>query len=101
MKKRVLAALLSAAMVMGIVSGCGNSADTTSGDQVASAETETSGEATKGDEDLTLKIMLGIRDVDSLIDVSEMPAVQRLEEQTGINIEWEVCFRRLSRYHYC
>lgn len=90
MKKRVLAALISAAMVMGIVSGCGNSADTTSGDQVASAETETSGEATKGDEDLTLKIMLGIRDVDSLIDVSEMPAVQRLEEQTGINIEWEV-----------
>ena len=34
--------------------------------------------------------MQGIRDVDSLTDPSEMPAIQRLEEETGINLEWEV-----------
>lgn len=34
--------------------------------------------------------MQGIRDSDSLTDPSEMPAIQRLEEQTGIHLEWEV-----------
>lgn len=41
-------------------------------------------------EPITLKVMQGIRDVDALTDPSEMPAIQRLEEQTGINLEWEV-----------
>lgn len=42
------------------------------------------------DEPLTLKIMLAIRDNDSLIDPSDMPVVQALEEKTGINLEWDV-----------
>lgn len=41
-------------------------------------------------EPLTLKVMFKIRDVDSLTDPASMPAVIRLEEQTGIHIEWEV-----------
>ena len=86
MKKRFLAILLSATMIMGIVSGCG--ADTEVEDATVSENTGDSESVENGN--LTLKVMLGIRDMDSLIDISEMPAVQRLEEQTGINIEWEV-----------
>nr|MCR5033182.1 extracellular solute-binding protein [Lachnospiraceae bacterium] len=91
MKKKVLATLLSVAMAMSIVTGCGSSADTTGNAPADAPAKEAS--AAEGDaqqEDLTLKIMLGIRDVDALTDVDQMPAVQRLEEQTGINIEWEV-----------
>lgn len=42
------------------------------------------------DDDITLKIMLAIRDVDTLKDPEEIGAVQDLEALTGINIEWEV-----------
>ncbi len=92
MKKRVLATLLSAMMVMGIVAGCGDSA-TTNGSDGTTADNETTSAEKNSDVetgDLTLKVMLGVRDVDSLIDIDEMPAVQRLEEETGIDIEWEV-----------
>ncbi len=95
MKKRILATMLSAVMVMGIIAGCGNSASTETNEGTTSgngnASTETTTNTTDGEsKDLTLKVMFGIRDVDSLIDINEMPAVQRLEEETGINIEWEV-----------
>lgn len=42
------------------------------------------------DEDITLKIMLAIRDSDTIKEPSEIGAVQDLEALTGINLEWEV-----------
>ena len=42
------------------------------------------------DEDLTLKIMLAIRDGDTIKAPEELAAVQDLEALTGVNIEWEV-----------
>lgn len=42
------------------------------------------------DEDLTLKVMLAIRDNDTIKAPEEIEAVQDLEALTGINIEWEV-----------
>lgn len=42
------------------------------------------------DEDITLKVMLAIRDSDTIKDPSEIGAVQDLEALTGINLEWEI-----------
>ena len=113
MKKRVLAVVLSMAMVAGIVSGCGSTqteetaesmqesqkeAETAdaAGSAQASGSTQTASESFNVtgypivNEPLTLKVMLGIRDVDSLTDLDTMPSVMRLEEETGIDVEWEV-----------
>lgn len=86
MRKKMMAAMLAMALAAGTLAGCaGDGEEQTGSSQVLSSSAEeTGGEA------LTLKVMLGIRDVDSLIDPNEMPAVQRLEEQTGIHVEWEV-----------
>lgn len=97
MKKKVVAVILSTAMAAMALTGCGSSGSSSSS---ASGSTA-SASADAGDnfnetgypivkEPITLKVMQGIRDVDSLTDPSEMPAVQRLEEETGINLEWEV-----------
>ncbi|MGN0169067.1 MAG: extracellular solute-binding protein [Acetatifactor sp.] len=100
MKKKVIAALLTMAMTVGMLAGCGsNGEEQTSGSQSVSSEGSVSVEAGENfnetgypivNEPLTLKVLLGIRDVDSLVEPNEMPAIQRLEEQTGIHIEWEV-----------
>lgn len=104
MKRKLIAALLSMSLLAGgVLSGCGNSGD--SGDAqkentVAAEKQDPSESATASsgfnevgypivNEPLTLKIMLSIRDIDSLVEPNEMPAIQRLEEQTGIHIEWE------------
>jgi putative aldouronate transport system substrate-binding protein len=42
------------------------------------------------DDEITLKIMLAIRDSDTIRDPSEIEAIQDLEALTGINLEWEV-----------
>lgn len=94
MKKKVVAVILSTAMAAMALAGCGNSSSSTSG-STASASVEAGDNFNETGypivkEPITLKIMQGIRDVDSLTDPSEMPAVQRLEEETGINLEWEV-----------
>ena len=108
MKKKIIAALLTASMVIASLSGCGsdsgsqNSGQASSGSAEQSEDSDSSqAEIVEGDnfnetgypivnDPITLKVMLGIRDVDSLMDPSEMPAIQRLEEQTGIHIEWEM-----------
>lgn len=63
------------------------------------AGSEASGEASANfnaegypivNEEITLKVMLAIRDTDTMIAPEEMPAVQRLDELTGIKTEWEV-----------
>lgn len=97
MKKKVVAVILSTAMAAMALTGCGGSGSSSSSTSGSTA----SASADAGDnfnetgypivkEPITLKVMQGIRDVDSLTDPSEMPAVQRLEEETGINLEWEV-----------
>ncbi len=106
MKKRVIALLLTGAMLMAALAGCGgNSSDTSGSDGTTSAQDADSQQgASEGDasdnfnaegypivkEEITLKVMLAIRDTDTMIAPEEMPAVQRLDELTGIKTEWEV-----------
>ena len=111
MKKKLIAALVTTAMLFTGLTGCGGSseggAQTGKTDSAATEETgesaggETAAAAEPGDnfnetgypivnEPITLKVLLGIRDVDSLTPTEEMPALVRLEEQTGIHIEWEI-----------
>ena len=111
MKKKLIAALVTTAMLFTGLTGCGGSSE--GGAQTGktdSAATEETGESAGGEpaaaaepgdnfnetgypivnEPITLKVLLGIRDVDSLTPTEEMPALVRLEEQTGIHIEWEI-----------
>lgn len=97
MKKKVVAVILSTAMAAMALTGCGSSGSSSSSasGSTASASVEAGDNFNETGypivkEPITLKVMQGIRDVDSLTDPSEMPAVQRLEEETGINLEWEV-----------
>lgn len=104
MKKKMVAMLLTAAMTAMALTGCGGAADTGSSGNTAKSESSANAgtqSVEAGDnfnetgypivkEQITLKVMQGIRDVDSLTDPSEMPAIQRLEEETGIHLEWEV-----------
>lgn len=88
MKKKIVAILLTAAMAVSMLAGCGEDSDTSA--NVGSSANAGSQSASGSQGTITLKVMLGIRDVDSLTDPSEMPAIQRLEEQTGIHLEWEM-----------
>lgn len=113
MKKKMVAILLTAGMTISALAGCGGSGASETGasaaDNAAAGEADAdssggSGAAAEGaaadnfnetgfpivNEPITLKVMLGIRDVDSLTDPSEMPAIQRLQEETGITLEWEM-----------
>lgn len=97
MKRKVLAVLLSAAMLTATVTGCGQSSSESQGASTEAAAAETGTDSNFNEtgypivnEPITLKVLLGIRDVDSLTDPSEMPALQRLEEQTNIHLEWEI-----------
>jgi len=111
MKKRV-ALLLTATVLASALAGCGSSAkeETTAAKQTtaaaaaattaaaAAAPTEAAKEEIPNfnaegfpivDEKITLKVMMLIRDTDSVTEPEEMPALQRLEEQTGIKAEYE------------
>ena len=97
MKRKVLTVLLSAAMLVTTVTGCGQSGSESreASTEVSAAELGTDSNFNETgypivNEPITLKILLGIRDVDSLADPSEMPALQRLEEETNIHLEWEI-----------
>ncbi len=101
-KKKFMVCVLASAMVFTLLSGCGNSSsqkseENTGNDNTAVADTQNQENDNFNEtgypivkEPLTLKVMFCIRDVDSMIDPNEMPAVQALEEKTGIHIEWEV-----------
>lgn len=109
--KRVIAFLLTGAMLMASLAGCGgNSSDTSGSDETAASaqdagsQDQDQADASAGgasdnfnaegypivNEEITLKVMLAIRDQDTMIAPEEMPAVQRLDELTGIKTEWEV-----------
>ena len=95
MKKKIVAMMLSAMLAVSALAGCGDSGtDASANAGRSSVEGSPRGAGTSSEAgsegQITLKVMLGIRDVDSLTDPSEMPAIQRLEEQTGIRLEWEM-----------
>ena len=108
MKKKALALMMAAALAVSVLAGCGSSSGTTSATGTASGETaavsgaagDTAAAQADGNfnetgypivkEPITLKVMIAIRDSDSLTDFDEMPGVKRLEEETGIHAEWEV-----------
>nr|WP_308628355.1 extracellular solute-binding protein [uncultured Eisenbergiella sp.] len=108
MKKKALALMMAAALAVSALAGCGSSSGTTSATGTASGETaaesgaagDTAAAQADGNfnetgypivkEPITLKVMIAIRDSDSLTDFDEMPGVKRLEEETGIHAEWEV-----------
>lgn len=80
-----------------VLAGCGGQGSSSS----AEPEGGSSAAAVPGDsfnetgypivnEPLTLNVVLVHRDVDTLMEPNEMPIIQRLEEQTGIHVEWEV-----------
>lgn len=101
MKKKRIALLLATAMAVSSLAGCGQ--ETTKENQESSSvtteKTETKVEETKNfneegypivNEEITLKILLGVNDTLNLEEPDTMPAIQRLEELTGINLEWEM-----------
>lgn len=111
MKKRVIALLLTGTMLMASLVGCGgNSSGTSGSDGTATSTQDTNSQAQNQagasagaasgnfnaegypivNEEITLKVMLAIRDTDTMIAPEDMPAVQRLDELTGIKTEWEV-----------
>lgn len=97
MKRKVLAVLLSAAMLTATVTGCGQSSSESQGASTEAAAAEMGTDSNFNEtgypivnEPITLKVLFGIRDVDSLVDPGKMPALQRLEEQTNIHLEWEI-----------
>ena len=104
MKKKTVAMLLAAVMALTSLAGSGSgsgSGESASSGQTAGTEagTEAGAEAASNfnaegypivNDEITLKVMLAIRDTDTMIAPEEMPAVQRLDELTGIKTEWEV-----------
>lgn len=107
MRKKLLSTLLVAALSVGVLTGCGNnatkqseqsSATQSSVKQTEVASTEKQEEGIENfnpegypivDEEITLKVLVCIRDQDAVTSPEEMPALQRLEELTGIHAEYE------------
>lgn len=102
MKKKQIALLLAAAMAVSSLVGCGQKevTSTETKDAVESnVSTETVVEEVKNfnetgypivNEEITLKVMLGTSDSYNPMEFDEMPAIKRLEEETGINLEFEM-----------
>ena len=109
-RNKIVAWLLCVVMMIGIMAGCGegDTKETEKPKETGNAvETEKQQETEKPEEteavsnfneegypivneEITLKVMLGVRDVDPMADPEEIPALQRLEELTGINVEWQI-----------
>ncbi|MDO4293574.1 MAG: extracellular solute-binding protein [Eubacteriales bacterium] len=87
MKKRMLAALLSAAMVATALAGCGSSSSGTGGSTSAdSGNAEASDTASSG-EKVKLKALFISHSLTQ--DVEDMEWVQEMEDEAGVEIEWE------------
>ena len=105
MKKKMLALLMAAAMAAGAFTGCGQesvtkekSSETVKSESIGQAAEETT-EASNFNkegypivnEEITLNILIRYRDEDTnMVNPEEMPAIQKLDELTGIKTEWEV-----------
>ena len=92
MKRKVLALVLASAMTMTALAGCGSSEEVSTNGEAAAEVSNNFNETGYPivNEQITLKVMMAVRDSDSLTNPDEMPAVQRLEELTNINIEWDM-----------
>lgn len=108
MKKKILAVLLTASMMAYCLAGCGNEAvsNEASSNTEGTASTEMTADAGGTEittnsnfnetgypiveEPITLKVMLAIRDTDTLMAPDDMPMIQELESITGIHVEWEI-----------
>lgn len=94
MRKKILSVMLAASIAVSSLAGCGakssgnEPASSTAGQEAGDNFNETGYPIVK--EPITLKVMLAIRDIDSLIAINDMPAIKALEEKTGIHVEWEV-----------
>lgn len=103
MKKKLVTLLLAASMVMSLAA-CGAEEAPAASEPAAKEESSAVKEEAPAEEpsnfneegypivneEITLKVMLMIRDTDTMIAPEEMPSVQRLDELTGIKTEWEV-----------
>ena len=93
MKKRLVAAMLAALMVVGTVAGCGKSAGTSTtsaGGDDASAVTSDGGEWTWP---LAEKKELNIWIVwsnDYVENPNDLKAIQKIEEETNVHVNWQV-----------
>lgn len=105
MKKKQIALLLATAMVVTSLAGCGQKENAGSSEKESNTKTESTQTSTSVveetplfnetgypivNEEITLKVLLNVNDSLNLKDMEEMPALVRLEEETGINLEWEV-----------
>lgn len=96
MRKKVLSVMLAVSMAVSCLAGCGGKTSGKDGSVTAGTEEQKTGDNFNETgypivkKPITLKVMLAIRDVDSLIDINDMPAIKALEEKTGIHAEWEV-----------
>lgn len=110
MKRKMMALFLAGAVGMSALTGCGGNSGTTPTTKGSDSGNETtksggSGEQ-KGSESadnnfnetgypivndrITLNVMFAVRDSDTFAKFDEMPALQRLEEQTNIDLEWDM-----------
>ncbi len=90
MKKRVLAVLLSAAMVMGTIAGCGGSKAGSGADGGAASETAEAGEWTwplKEKKELNIWVVWSN---DYVEEPNQLKAIQKIEEETNVHVNWTV-----------
>lgn len=89
MKKKVLATLISTTMIVSMLSGCGSSKPA---EEAGSSTTKTEAASdTSQNEDSKEKTKLTALIISHPLtqDVTEMEWVQEIEEQAGVEIEWE------------
>ncbi len=90
MKKKVLAVLLTAAMVVGVVSGCGNSktgAAAGTGTEANAAESEEWTWPLKEKKELNIWIVWSN---DYVEEPNQLKAIQKIEEATNVHVNWTV-----------
>ncbi len=102
--KKLLSALLAAAVLIMPMAACNSSSSGESENKEKKTEQENvenqsddqneSNFNEEGlpivDEKITLDVMLGIRDVDSLLEPNDMELIQEQEEKTNIHVNWDM-----------
>lgn len=107
MKKKLITCLLAASLAVTSLAACGKQEEVKSSEPAVEKESSSQQSTQESapvetienfnaegypivNEEITLKVMLRCRDTDTLVNPDDMPAIKRLEEQTGINLEWNV-----------
>ncbi|MBQ7679028.1 MAG: hypothetical protein IJT34_04175 [Butyrivibrio sp.] len=84
MKKKILSVLLSAAMVTGLLAGCGSSAESPS---TATGSGTASSSASSSDSKVKLKALFIAHPLTD--DINNMKFIQEFADNAGVEIEWE------------